>query len=498
MKKLISHITLMLLLTVFAYQLNAQINYSRYEFTPLMVNPAEVSAGQYSQVSFSHRNTDLGNGVGLRSNLVSFLNPVVNKKMRKWAGIGFNLLEDQELSKNGFRHQEVNLSLAYNLQVAKNQQVSFGIVNGLHRNQLVTAGFTTGSQWVRNIGFDPTAGNGEQISEQSKFYHSVSSGLLWHGTDSRRRRVFELGGAVYHLNRPEVSFIDEQSRLDEQFHLQAGIRIVDQEAFSIYPSVLYRQLTGRNSVNAGATFSYYFQNDNPFNPISSGSLDVSARYLQDQGISVGVSLSQKNLVAGFTYNFPTSQIENSAFNNALEFHIVLRKPAKSSKPPVKTLTNYNLKQIRNLYDKNEDLIVRQDSKQADSLDIEAVKKRDEEVQTSLRFEFNQDLNFATGQANLDLKAKNYLNQMVNIMRGNQRLGLLIIGHTDNTGDLRVNEIVSEKRAEVVKEYLVSKGISARRIRTLGRAYLEPLVDNDSEENRLKNRRVEFVIYEKTN
>ena len=498
MRKLLAHITLTMLLTAIGFQLNAQINYSRYEFTPLMINPAEVSAGQYSQVGFSHRTTDLGNGIGLRSNLVSFLNPLVNKKMRKWAGVGINILEDQELDKNGFRHQQMNLSLAYNLQVAKKQQVSFGIMNGLHRNQLVTAGFTTGSQWVRNIGFNPSVGNGEQVSEESRFYHSLSSGALWYGTDSRRRRVFELGGAVYHLNKPEVSLLEGQSQLNEQFHVQAGIRIIDQETFSIYPSILYRQLAGTSNLNVGAVFSYYFQNDNPFNPISSGNLDFSARYIKDQGISVGVSLSQKNLVAGFTYNFPTTQIENSAFNNALEFHVVLRKPVKSSRPPVKTLTNYNLKQIRNLYKENSDLIVQQDSKEVDSLDIETVKKRDEELQTSLRFEFNEDLNFATGQANLDLKAKNYLNEMVDILKGNQKLGLIIIGHTDNTGDLRVNEIVSEKRAEVVRDYIVSKGVSARRIRTLGRAYLEPIVDNDTEENRLKNRRVEFVLYEKAN
>lgn len=65
------------------------------------------------------------------------------------------------------------------------------------------------------------------------------------------------------------------------------------------------------------------------------------------------------------------------------------------------------------------------------------------------------------------------------------------GHTDNIASKDFNLKLSEKRAELVKEYLVSKGIDAKRISTKGYWYSQPQADNETEEGRAKNRRVNF-------
>ena len=65
------------------------------------------------------------------------------------------------------------------------------------------------------------------------------------------------------------------------------------------------------------------------------------------------------------------------------------------------------------------------------------------------------------------------------------------GHTDNVASKDFNLKLSEKRAELVKEYFVSKGIDAKRITTKAYWYSQPEADNNTEEGRAKNRRVNF-------
>jgi outer membrane protein OmpA-like peptidoglycan-associated protein len=68
------------------------------------------------------------------------------------------------------------------------------------------------------------------------------------------------------------------------------------------------------------------------------------------------------------------------------------------------------------------------------------------------------------------------------------------GHTDWKGTEQYNQVLSEKRAEATKEYLVSKGnIDASRISTIGYGETKPVATNKTDDGRFKNRRVEILI-----
>jgi outer membrane protein OmpA-like peptidoglycan-associated protein len=86
-----------------------------------------------------------------------------------------------------------------------------------------------------------------------------------------------------------------------------------------------------------------------------------------------------------------------------------------------------------------------------------------------------------------------LNQLVQILNENLELRISIHGHTSNTGTVKGNVTLSEERAIKIKTYLVSKGISASRLETKGFGPHQPIAPNDSEINRRKNRRVEFIV-----
>src|SRR6478736_3398776 len=86
-----------------------------------------------------------------------------------------------------------------------------------------------------------------------------------------------------------------------------------------------------------------------------------------------------------------------------------------------------------------------------------------------------------------------LNVIVDFLKNNPKVEIELNGHTDNKGDAKKNLILSQQRVEKVKSYLVSKGISSRRIKGKGFGGTKPIATNDSEEARKLNRRVEFVI-----
>ena len=71
--------------------------------------------------------------------------------------------------------------------------------------------------------------------------------------------------------------------------------------------------------------------------------------------------------------------------------------------------------------------------------------------------------------------------------------VVIVGHTDNTGDLNHNMVLSYNRAESVAEYLIATGADAAKIRTIGRGPEEPIASNDTREGRTQNRRVDVAV-----
>ncbi|TDN36730.1 hypothetical protein A8B98_08195 [Hymenobacter sp. UV11] len=87
-------------------------------------------------------------------------------------------------------------------------------------------------------------------------------------------------------------------------------------------------------------------------------------------------------------------------------------------------------------------------------------------------------------------------RLVRILRDYPTVEILIGGHTDNQGDPVLNLKLSEDRVNEVKKYLVSKGIDPKRLSTQGFGGTQPIANNEQEETRRFNRRVEFTITKK--
>ncbi|MBO0938630.1 OmpA family protein [Fibrella sp. HMF5335] len=102
------------------------------------------------------------------------------------------------------------------------------------------------------------------------------------------------------------------------------------------------------------------------------------------------------------------------------------------------------------------------------------------------------------QSSYHLRSESFeqLDKLLRTLQTTPALRIEIAGHTDNVGDRRLNQLLSEQRAKVIANYLVTKGIPDTRLRANGYGGTRPAAPNDVEENKRKNRRVEFVVLAK--
>jgi outer membrane protein OmpA-like peptidoglycan-associated protein len=105
-----------------------------------------------------------------------------------------------------------------------------------------------------------------------------------------------------------------------------------------------------------------------------------------------------------------------------------------------------------------------------------------------------DLAFASGSDKLEGADWPILAAVGDALKQNTSMKIEVAGHTDNTGDAKANQSLSERRAAAVKQILVSKyGADAARIATKGWGPDQPIQENTTAEGRALNRRVEIVL-----
>jgi len=101
--------------------------------------------------------------------------------------------------------------------------------------------------------------------------------------------------------------------------------------------------------------------------------------------------------------------------------------------------------------------------------------------------------FDTDKSNIKPESEPELKKLTDYLIANPSVNIYIVGHTDNTGELSHNMTLSKARAKAVSDYLVSKGIDAKRLTSDGVGPLCPVTTNATDAGKKKNRRVEIVL-----
>jgi len=133
-----------------------------------------------------------------------------------------------------------------------------------------------------------------------------------------------------------------------------------------------------------------------------------------------------------------------------------------------------------------------------SAKVDVANKPSLNLKLTLRYETDKypkglvldSIEFATGKADLVGESSKRLDVVVEYMTHKKSVKIEIGGYTDNVGDKAKNKALSQKRADAVRAYLVSKGIDGERINAVGYGDADPVAPNTTPEGRQQNRRIE--------
>ncbi|CAH0315437.1 OmpA-OmpF porin, OOP family [Pseudomonas sp. IT-194MI4] len=101
--------------------------------------------------------------------------------------------------------------------------------------------------------------------------------------------------------------------------------------------------------------------------------------------------------------------------------------------------------------------------------------------------------FAYNKSDLTPEARSELDSLMPKLQSADVVSVKVVGHTDSQGSDAYNQKLSERRASSVAAYLLSRGLAPNKLTSEGRGETQPVADNDTEEGRAKNRRVELHI-----
>ena len=116
--------------------------------------------------------------------------------------------------------------------------------------------------------------------------------------------------------------------------------------------------------------------------------------------------------------------------------------------------------------------------------------------TAAAIVINEKILFEVDKAVIRPESFDLMNEITAVIKENPRIKKISIeGHTDSDGSAKYNKKLSQKRADSVMAYLTEHGVEAERLTAVGYGEDKPIAENDTDEGKEKNRRVEFLIVE---
>jgi len=498
--------------------------FSQYNFTEQRVNPAMVSSTDYASATFIYRNQRTGGDLSLNSSFVSAVYPFLKSNGKRWSGLGVSLMDDR--SGGIFASQEAALSYAVNVFLSRFQFLSFGVKALYQQRRVNLNGLYTGSQYIQDRGFDESLFSGEHFGLLRSDFATFSAGLYWQETDRQGRKIAWWGISFFDFNKPQDSFLKTNHYLNSTFVASAGIRLGQRDNLSFTPEALFTRSAGGNLFNVGVVTSFEVKH---FPNQMGDRIDLITKYVPGRSGIIGVQLHRDHFAFGFSYDIPLAG-KYVANTGALEVAIQLKRlvePAKKRRvamrkgravprrltqarssadsAQVDTMVNGDVSQSQD----TDSLTTQQETEVEPSADVahlrHSLRQKSDSVMARAKAgplshepfvieKLNLRFNFEFNSAVLDAASKRYLEELSAALIENRHMKVKLTGHTDNLGSAAFNMRLSRYRANVIRAFLIEKGVDPSRIAADGKGLTDPLNNNADESERALNRRVELLIF----
>jgi type IX secretion system PorP/SprF family membrane protein len=490
--------------------------YSQYNFTDQRINPGMVASSNFASAAFIFRQQGTGGDIQLKSTMVSVVYPFLKRRDgKRWSGLGLSLMDDR--SGGIFTVQEASLSYAINVFLNRYQFLSLGF-KGLYQQRRVNLnGLYTGSQYIHDRGFDESLFSGENFGLLRSDFSTFSAGLYWQENDRQGRKIAWWGLSFFDMNNPQDSFSGIDNQMHSTFVASGGVRLYQRDNISMMPEFLLTRSSGRNVVNIGVITSYEIK---PYSNQIAGRIDLITKYVPARSGIAGLQFHRGDFSIGFSYDFPVFSINpanRGAFELALQVRrlvdpATMKRMARKKTPDTPSRAGEKKAAVKTPHENRgaEDRVVTK----KDSVTVNTAPEHD--LRTSLREKSDSVLanakagrlthepfvieklilhfNFEFNSTNLDEASVRYLNDLSAALKENMHMKVKLTGHTDNIGSSGFNMRLSVYRANVVRQFLIAKGVEPSRVEAQGKGLTEPLNENKTEAERALNRRVELLIY----
>ena len=466
--------------------------YTQYYINPFIYNPGFTGTDEKIN-GFLIQRSQWSNIPGSPvTSAFSIDAPVKQEKI----GIGINGFNDVTGITSRFG---ANVSVSYKINFSENAKLLLGASSGILDNRI---GFS--KVVVKDV-------NEQSISTQSERKTTMDATL---GTAFVWKKM-ELGFAVPQVMGNSMQYVqanDSRTFYLLSRHYLASAKytfdINKEKNITAYPLVLVRSVEG-------APLQYDI--NTVLNWKDKGW--VALVYKNDYAVCINLGIRFKGLSIGYAYDVITSSSIGAYSGGSQEIIIGYSfgdsKKDKKQDEKLDSLTN----KMKEFEEQEAARVQRLDSienqmtemEESNQIRFDTINDKLDRYKTTLFTKAGdikaEDLtlgsiyrlpfvNFESNSAELNKKALNILDELVNFLYANPTVKIDIHGHTDDVGGEDLNLALSNKRATSVLDYLLLEGIDKDRLTSKGFGETKPLVQGKNDKAKARNRRTEFVIIEK--
>lgn len=293
------------------------IHFSQASNSPLTLNPALAGANNVTQAIVNYR-TQWRSVAAPYNTIAASFDTRLNEGSRKRKGIfalGLNLYNDQAGDLN-LATTNANLNLAYHLIIDRKSTIGGGIYVGFGQRSINTSSGQWASQFNGDF-YDPNIQSGESVFADKINYFDVGTGFVYtyKGSEnymtSNNQKEFNVGFAVYHLNRPDYSFMSANNeQLSMRFSGFANAIIgISNSRNSLMPAIYFQRQRTATEFLFGTYWRYRVQEASRVTGFNEGSyLSFGAFYRTNDAFVAKAMFDMFDYSVGFAYDINVSSL----------------------------------------------------------------------------------------------------------------------------------------------------------------------------------------------
>ncbi len=321
--------------TVCSRSVAQEVRFSQYQAAPLLLNPASPGAAQAPTLSLNYRLQQLG-VISYKTGYFSTMLPLYPANATyedlPIGGLGLGVMSDLAGEQNELRTFQFDLSGAYNLRLntAQTHYVTLGLQASLLQTNLDYSALIWPSQ-VTFRGPDGPPPSTAQFEDQTSVLR-FNTGFIWVFDPTRNitqkvsRTRWHLGASVGNLNRPDYSFLNDDSQvLAEVYRVHGGVDIRASPRISVQPGFFIISQNTRTQYTGGGTVSIHLRPEALSGSENDFRLRVGGWYRYDDAAVLLIGGSSPRTTAALSYDLnASSERTGIGRQNTVELSIAYR------------------------------------------------------------------------------------------------------------------------------------------------------------------------------